>query len=110
MPTYSTLIPPTTFTTIIKGGKKFILNSVVKRNLNFSPKTKMSKHVVQPRPFPITILPKYTGGGRHVGEYDRQVLHQVHVRHGHAGQKIARRFFKKAVKRTSVLLWIIKIN
>ena len=38
--------------------KKSILNSLVKRNLNFSPKTKMSKHVMQPRPYLIPILPK----------------------------------------------------
>ena len=82
---------PSSTTIIHKGGKKSILNSVVRRNLNFSPKTKMSKHVMQPRPYPIPILPKYTGGAKHGGEYDRQVLHQVHVRHGHAGQKITKR-------------------
>jgi hypothetical protein len=72
-----------TTTIMPKGGKKSILNSVVKRNLNFSSKTKMTKYVMQPRPYPIHILPKYTGGGRHAGEYDRQVLHQVHHWHGH---------------------------
>ena len=64
MPTYSTVTQSTIFTkqqasttsTTIqhKGGKKSILNSVVKRNLNFSPKAKIPKHVVQPRPFPST--------------------------------------------------------
>ena len=92
MPTFNKVIQSTIFPTqqdstsiMPKGGKKSILNSVVKRNL----KTKRSKHVVLPRPYPIPILPKYTGGAS--GEYDRQVVHQVHPWHAHAGQKIGKR-------------------
>jgi hypothetical protein len=105
MPTYSTKQQAfASSTTIIpKGGKKSILNSVVKRNLNFSPKTKMIKHIGQPRPYPIPILPKYTGGARHGGEYDRQLHHTGML----MLDRRLLRDFKIPVKRARVFLLII---
>jgi hypothetical protein len=58
-----TMIPSTTTTlahhTKHKGGKKTLLNSAVKKNLNFlSPKCENNKPVVKTKPYPVLILPR----------------------------------------------------
>ena len=72
MTNYSTAHPSTTICTMMpsttstfthhskyKGGKKTLLNSAVKKNLNFlSPTCENNKPVVKTKPYPVPILPR----------------------------------------------------
>ena len=88
-----------------KGGKKSILNSVVKRNLNFSAKAKMTKHVVQARSYPHPSFPS-----------TQDVEDMLEIMTGKSctssitGVRSLLTDFKMIVKRTRVFLWFIKVD